>query len=874
VKLVAVLFLFSGMAWAQQGCVQLNPSSTLTGQSSLACQITQAPPPPPTPLSIPTQACNNGTAGVAYTCTIFATGGTTPYTWTLASGSLGGATLSTVANQANITNPNPTAGTSTFSLQVTDALSATATIPLSILITPAGQCGWPIYKCGRDDGIRRTYPGPALDVPPDAGPNHCVAGDTGDPTNPVGMIACGNSIGINTKIVEPFYNNAQLVRITDATDTPKCATNVQGNVQVGPGGAAEHNVFSTDSNYVTLSCTGWYSIKWFDPVNMQVRTNVESGGWVITQTNAIWKTSGAMRFSYVSPNIVYVFTAPFVDSYTLTNGRVTTTASTRIADFSLAIPCWNAASSGNIGGSTGTCPDWHSGTYQPGANIYPQTGNSATKHSFQLVNTGTCTTGLTQPDWTQIVPAANASFSQVVIQDGSCTWGDMWIPPQLGGRYNWNAGNNVDYTDTKYSGTFNNHGGQDAAGGCYAVWYDKTTNTYSNLNSCTGNVYNTTCTGSTAYNCAGGTLTQTFLGNVFVLNQFVAPLNGVSMHENFGSKGGHWSYISFGGNGNLGCALVHLDGTCYWASYDTNVWMWMSGTTKLYDAYTQLKAKRIGHQVPGIDTHISRSLNNYDFNQYRALNIQQLADTGVTPPISEYFDVRGFDCQPIACYGPLGTNPTLTIRYVGFDDHNSWVSAQPGDHTPSCTQPYPVGGYGTRVDNTTPPNDLSRNDSWSMPPAFAWFGEVVCYATDGTNRVTRQAYTYNTMVSTAFNVWASIGSLSSDGQFWAFNSNWNCTLGAYDGSPVPLCGMPFYGNYNYQVGEYVGPGIDAAGSYQAQLFKVTTAGLSAPAPPGQGVPANPKWCVTVGCTVQNGTVTFTNVGKANGKYDVFIVKLQ
>jgi len=84
-------------------------------------------------LTITTSSLPVDTVGIAYSQTLAATGGTTPYTWSLQSGSLP-AGLSLVASTGAITGTPTTAGTSNFTAKVTDNVAATATKALSIVI--------------------------------------------------------------------------------------------------------------------------------------------------------------------------------------------------------------------------------------------------------------------------------------------------------------------------------------------------------------------------------------------------------------------------------------------------------------------------------------------------------------------------------------------------------------------------------------------------------------------------------------------------------------------------------------------------------------------------------------------------------------------
>lgn len=86
------------------------------------------------PLSITTTSLGNGVTGTAYSQTLTATGGITPYTWSISSGSLPG--WAGLAASTGVISGTPNAiGTTSFTVEVTDAQSNTATQPLSITIT-------------------------------------------------------------------------------------------------------------------------------------------------------------------------------------------------------------------------------------------------------------------------------------------------------------------------------------------------------------------------------------------------------------------------------------------------------------------------------------------------------------------------------------------------------------------------------------------------------------------------------------------------------------------------------------------------------------------------------------------------------------------
>ncbi|TAK33725.1 MAG: hypothetical protein EPO21_12010 [Chloroflexota bacterium] len=84
-------------------------------------------------LAVTTASLPNGQVGRAYRQTLAATGGTTPYTWSLSDGELpDGLTLN--ASAGVISGTPTTAGTSNFTVMVTDSTGGTATRALSITV--------------------------------------------------------------------------------------------------------------------------------------------------------------------------------------------------------------------------------------------------------------------------------------------------------------------------------------------------------------------------------------------------------------------------------------------------------------------------------------------------------------------------------------------------------------------------------------------------------------------------------------------------------------------------------------------------------------------------------------------------------------------
>ena len=92
--------------------------------------------PAPAGLSISTASLSNGEQNVSYSATLAATGGTAPYTWSISSGSLP-AVLGLASNTGVISGTPSGTGTTSFTVNVTDSNSLSATKALSITVVGA-----------------------------------------------------------------------------------------------------------------------------------------------------------------------------------------------------------------------------------------------------------------------------------------------------------------------------------------------------------------------------------------------------------------------------------------------------------------------------------------------------------------------------------------------------------------------------------------------------------------------------------------------------------------------------------------------------------------------------------------------------------------
>jgi hypothetical protein len=91
--------------------------------------------PGPATLAIATTSLTPATVGQTYSQTLTATGGTSPYTWSLSSGSAPGITFTPAT--ASLSGTPTTAGSYTLNFQVTDSNRATASASLTLVVNQA-----------------------------------------------------------------------------------------------------------------------------------------------------------------------------------------------------------------------------------------------------------------------------------------------------------------------------------------------------------------------------------------------------------------------------------------------------------------------------------------------------------------------------------------------------------------------------------------------------------------------------------------------------------------------------------------------------------------------------------------------------------------
>ena len=195
-------------------------AGAVSGSTSLTVQVA--------PIAITTTSLSGGMVGSSYTATLAATGGTPPYTWSLAGGSLpAGLTLN--GNTGVISGTPTSAGTSSFTVQVTGgAQSTTKALGITVSAGVTGASLWP------------SNPTPAVI---DAGPDAAVV---------LGVKFRSDATGYITAI--RFYKSA---------------------ANVGPHTVTLWSATGTSLATATVnlgSATGWQSVPLPAPVQIQANT--------------------------------------------------------------------------------------------------------------------------------------------------------------------------------------------------------------------------------------------------------------------------------------------------------------------------------------------------------------------------------------------------------------------------------------------------------------------------------------------------------------------------------------------------------------------------------------------------------------------------
>ncbi len=207
--------------------VQVKDAANATASKALTLTVAAAAQPP----TVSTTSLANGTVSTAYSATLAATGGKTPYAWSITTGSLpAGLTLSSAGA---ISGTPTTAATSSFTVQVKDANALTATKALSIVVNPAGPTPLSITTVSLGTGVVGQIFNTTIKV----------TGGTASYTFSIssGALPAGLSLAASTGVISGTPSTAGsstfTVKVTDSS-SPVQTANQSYTVVVSAGGGA------------------------------------------------------------------------------------------------------------------------------------------------------------------------------------------------------------------------------------------------------------------------------------------------------------------------------------------------------------------------------------------------------------------------------------------------------------------------------------------------------------------------------------------------------------------------------------------------------------------------------------------------------------
>lgn len=201
---------------------------------------------------------------------------------------------------------------------------------------------------------------------------------------------------------------------------------------------------------------------------------------------------------------------------------------------------------------------------------------------------------------------------------------------------------------------------------------------------------------------------------------------------------------------------------------------------------------------------------------------------------------------------PNTTTPEWTGTIINTDGH--WST-----NFGTAAQTYPIIGSTATTQGEYP------------PPTAPYQAEVIGGATDGSNTHFRFGQTLATYTSPNFDQQNAIGSLSADGKFFAFTSDWMCTLGSTAGTAADFCGLFWHPSTSYASGIMICPRqpVFQGNNTNASCFTANSSCTSGT--------SEPTWPQSSGNTVTEASgspvCTWTNQHVYSARSDVFIMAL-
>jgi hypothetical protein len=534
----------------------------------------------------------------------------------------------------------------------------------------------------------------------------------------------GNVTGTGTVVTPTDFNNP-ICRLTDENFDPSLQ-NVNFIVDAGTSG--DETLSNTNGSLWVLGTTGGRAY----PVSISFVGNTctitrlyasnpswtSTGGWYLTNDDPGW--------SYTNPNLLFEMDAtnPEIDSYNVSGFTPTGTPPSNVPVFD-----FRSGQSGSWGTTSANClpsgytMNWSSYGKQ---NKFSNGGadqvfTAGLSNSFEMHGSVASGTFTLNELVTQTGTGATVLFVDIDSSNGAL----------VGRNLTGSANNSGTWTGGSSGATFSPAslplaGGQGT--GVDVVFYEVGVGCMY-LNMETGAITaDQAFSGGTGLTCTGtgctGTVCEVFSGTC------TTPFNDrFTLHNVKISKDGNWALIA---------GEICLSTSCNFTTSSTPV-VWQLGTTNVFPLCVSPNGCS-GHWTEGTLNFVN---NDGSPNHYQEV-------------IRLYGNNNTFTNIPMGLPWPAG-NCTLNM-----DQHPGWSNTNATDSLPFFTSTY----------------DGSAPTGWN-PFTCVLEDEIIgIHPTLGT--VWRFAHTFNTDQSPILAVSIAVGSVSQDGRFYIFTSDWMGTLGGFN----------------------------------------------------------------------------------------------
>ena len=226
---------------------QVQDSGNPVQSRSVNLTLTIAPA-APAALAISTSSLPNGQVGVAYSQTLVATGGTTPYTWSLTSGALPANLQLNAATGAITGTPTATVTNTPLTFQVKDSGSPQQSKTVSLTLTIISAGGITVSISPKRGGLTITQQMSLTATTNDPQGVTWAASGTGCSGNTCGTFSTGSSLtGVAVTYTAPASAGVYVITATSVTSVTT-STSISLGVTDLPGVFTWHNNVNRDGS--------------------------------------------------------------------------------------------------------------------------------------------------------------------------------------------------------------------------------------------------------------------------------------------------------------------------------------------------------------------------------------------------------------------------------------------------------------------------------------------------------------------------------------------------------------------------------------------------------------------------------------------------